>query len=160
MNERTSFIGTWVSKQEKEEIIKLAKGMNISVSDLIRHRVIRPMMTLPEAIQNLKLHIDTKFKKFEFTITNLTKEQLFAREPTRRTATYIEEYEPVLPLPQKTINISSTKSQMLKVLKELKEMIQGNEFSLEEVPKEEIERKRAKTDQIAYLEFKTKTVNK
>ena len=153
MNNRTSFIGAWVSKEEKKEIVELAKGMNISVSDLIRHRVIRPMMTMPEVVQNIKFHIDSKFKKLESEIKN----QLFDREPIRRT--YIEEYgssiERLRP-PPKPINITPEQNRMIEVIQQLKRIIKGEEeYSLIEIPEEEITQ-RPKTDQIAYIEFKTK----
>lgn len=77
MSERKNYIGTRVSEKEKEEIKELAKGINLTISDLIRHRVIRPIITLPEAIQNIKLYLDSKFKKFEHKITELIKEQSF-----------------------------------------------------------------------------------
>jgi len=156
MNDRTKFIGAWVSKQEKEEVVKLAKGTNMSVSDLIRHRVIRPMTTLPEAIQNIKLHIDGKFKKIENIITEQLKEELFYREPIRRT--YIEEYAPIKKLhrPQKTIEPSGHLLEMKKVLAEMEKLVKNGELILETVPEEEIERARPKTDQIAFIEWKTK----
>jgi len=123
MNDRKSFIGAWVSKQEKDEIVKLAKGMNVSVSDLIRHRVMLPMMTLPEAIQNLRLHIDSKFKKVGHKITELLKEQLFDRVPIRRT--YIEEYGSVdqLPHPQQKTLTTPEQIQMRDVIIQLKNII-------------------------------------
>ncbi len=153
---RDSFIGTWVSKQEKEEVVNLAKGMNISVSDLIRHRVIRPMMTLPEAIQNLRLHIDSKIKKIEHKITESFKDQQFMR-PTRRT--YIEEYEPIEPIarPPPKLDITNAEQlQMREVLAEMKKLVRDGELILEIVPEEEIEKKRPKTDQVAFIEWKSK----
>jgi hypothetical protein len=159
MSEREDFIGAWVSEKEKREVAELAKGMNISVSDLIRHRVIRPMMTLPEAIQNLKLYIDSRLNKIEHNITEVLKKQLFAREPIRRT--YIEEYDKPITHPKPSVIISSS-SQLLRmknVLAEMEKLVKNGELILETVPKEEVERKRAKTDPLAYLEFKTKKKN-
>lgn len=156
MSEREDFIGTWVSEQEKVEVLKLAKGLNMSVSDLIRHRVIRPMMTLPEAVQNIKLYIDGKFKRTEYNITELIKEQLFSRKPIQQDT---KEYEPIEitihPI-QKNIEPTEQIKKMTDVLKEMKKLVKNGELILETTPKEEVERERAKTDPIAYLEWKAK----
>lgn len=160
MSKREDFIGAWVSEQEKREIIELAKGMDMSVSDLIRHRIIRPMMTLPEAIQNLKLYIDTKFNK----INELVKKEIVGREPTQRI--YTEIYEPIERISQSEpidldLDITGLKPEkykikMKKVLIEMEKLIKNGQTILEITPREEVERKRAKTDPVAYLEWKTK----
>jgi len=77
MTKRDIYIGARVSEQEKRDIVESAKGMDITVSDFIRHRIIQPIMTIPEAVQNLKLYIDTKlsFQPYQTTndqITNAT----------------------------------------------------------------------------------------
>ena len=156
MNERTKFIGAWVSKEEKEEIIKLAKAQNISVSNLIRQNVIRPMMTLPDVAKSVKVHIDSKFKNLE----NELKKQLFAREPIRRTI--IEEYMPYERLrpPQKVIEITPERLEMVKVVKQIKKIMNGEEeFSLYKVQEEEII-DRPKTDHVSYVEFKQKAMKR
>ena len=126
---RNKFIGTWVSESEKREIERLAKGMGINVSELIRHRVLRPMMTLPEAIDNLKLYIDGRIKKLGETIKSevkeALKEHLFTMEPIRRTKIEIEEIRPIKK-ERKIIDVTgiSQEQKMLRkeMIMELKEL--------------------------------------
>ena len=160
MPKRESFIGAYVSDEEKAEIIEMAKGMgNISVSDLIRFRLIRPMITLPEAIQNMKMYMDIKFKKFELKITELIKEQLGNHKIIKK------EYEPIIPVieiqyPLEEIidtnaqTLPNTENRMKKVLEEMVILANSGEKYLTEPPSIEIERKRAKTDQTTYKEWK------
>lgn len=157
MNDRTKFIGAWVSKEEKQEIVRIAKARNTSVSGLIRQCVIRPMMTLPDVTQSVKTHIDSKFKKLE----NVLKNQLFAREPIRRTI--IEEYgtpiERLRPPPQ-IVDVTPQRLGMAKVMKQMKKVLSGEEeFALKEISEEEIG-KRAKTDHDSYIEFKEKAMKR
>ena len=88
MSKRDSYIGARVSEQEKQDIIELAKGMDITVSDFIRHRIIQPIITLPEAIQNIKLYFDGKLKNVEHKIIELSKELNFVHKPNS------DEYNP------------------------------------------------------------------
>jgi len=160
MSKREDFIGTRVSEQEKRDIIEFAKGMDITVSDFIRHRIIRPYMTIPEAVQNLKLYIDSKLNSFIYKITETIKEQSFNREPLQKRMTIIEEYntpiEKIIKHPSKVINITGITLEktllMRNVLKEMKK----KEFILNEVPLEILERERPIPDPIAYLEWKIK----
>ncbi len=153
MNDK-KFIGAWVSKEQKEEIVKLAKAQNISVSNLIRQNVIRPTMTLPDVAQSVKLHIDNKFTNLE----NEMKKQLFNREPMRRTI--IEEYMPIERLrpPPKVIEMTpqqlEVKGEMVEVMKQMKKIMSGEEeLILYEVQEEELT-ERPKADRLSYIEFK------
>jgi hypothetical protein len=156
MNDRTSFIGAWVSKEEKQEIVKIAKAQNTSVSGLIRQCIIRPTMTLPDVAKSVKIHIDNKFKNLE----NELKRQLFAREPIRRMI--IEEYPPYerLQPPKEVIELTPRQKQKLKVIEEMKKIISGEkEYTFVKVQEEEIG-KRPKTDNLAYIEFKEKVIKR
>lgn len=162
MIKRKKFVGTWVSEQEKTEILELAKGMNISVSNLIRHRVIRPMMTLPEAISNLKIYIDIKINKFEHNISEIIKNQLFNREPVRRMI--IEEYSSETILKEKPLVATPSPEEyqafkMRKVLVEMQKKVQSGTKMLEKIPEKEIT-KRPKTDPEAFIAWKIKSKNK
>jgi len=157
MSKREIYVGTRVSEKEKEEIIELAKGMDITVSDLIRHRTIQPIMSIPEAIQNLKLYFDSKFNFFEHKITEIVKNQAFYREPIRRT--YKKEYktiEQIVHPPTEEKEIPQEYIEMREVLSEMQKLIRNGEEILEATPIEELERKRAKTDPLAYKEWKSK----
>ena len=158
MNERTKFIGAWVSKEEKEEITKLAKAQNISISGLIRQSVIRPMMTLPDVAQSVKLHIDSKFRNLK----NELKIQLLAREPIRRTI--IEEYDTPIkrlrPPPSPPIMLTPEQKRMTDVISQLKKIIQGEEeYSFIKVQEEDINN-RPKTDNLSYIEFKEEAMKR
>ncbi|KKN15265.1 hypothetical protein LCGC14_0987840 [marine sediment metagenome] len=163
MSKREVFITIRVSKEEKAEVREMAKGMGgISVSDFVRSRIIRPIMTMPEAVQNLKLYIDSKFNNFTHKITETIKELSFSK-PIKRTM-IIEDYEPVMPIKQikhplsKTIDITGLladkEAQMDKVLKEMRKLIESGEKVLKTPPLIELERKRAKTDPLAFKEWK------
>ena len=164
MSKRDIFIGAWVYKEEKEIVSELAKGMNISVSDLIRHRVIRPMMTIPEAVQNLKLYIDSKFNNFTYNITKIIKELSF-NKPIKRTM-IIEEYgdvpiERIKRPPPKILDIIDIPPEMAKsmkkVMKEMTKKVSSKEgFKFEIVPEEILKQPRPIPDPIAYLEWKIK----
>nr|BDI55214.1 MAG: mobilisation protein MobC/VirD1 [uncultured archaeon] len=156
MSKREIYVGTRVSEKEKKEIIELTKGMDITVSDLIRHRIIQPIMSIPEAIQNLKLYFDSKFKIFEHKITEIVKNQAFYREPIRRT--YKEEYKTIEQtiLPAEEKEIPQEYIEMRKVLSEMQKLVRNGEEILEATPIKELERKRAKTDPLAYKEWKAK----
>ena len=156
MSERTKFIGAWVSKEEKEEIVKLAKAQNLSVSGLIRLNIIRPMMTLPDVAKSVKTHIDSKFKNLE----NELKKQLFTHEPIRRTI--IEEYTPIKQLrpPPKIIEMTPQRLEMGKVVKQIKKIMNGEEeYSFYKVQDEELTN-RPKTDHVSYVKFKQKVMKR
>ncbi len=180
MSKRESFISIRVSKEEKAEICEMAKGMgNITVSEFIRHRTIRPMMTIPEMLQNIKLYIDSKFNSLDYNnlqlyidnkFNNLTKkiienikEQAFSQKPLQKRMTIIEEYAPIKEIikhpPPKVINIKTLEKKTFLMRKVLKEMKQ-KEFILNEIPLEIIERERPIPDPIAYLEWKIKVKGK
>lgn len=160
MNERTKFIGAWVSKDEKDEIVKTAKAQNLSVSGLIRSCIIRPMMTLPDVAKSVKIHIDNKFHNLE----NELKKQLFNREPIRRTI--IEEYakpiERLRPPPRKIIEMTPQRPVGTKELMiQLKDVLTGKEeYKFEKVSEEELSRKREKTDHLSFIQFKEKAMKR
>ncbi len=175
MSKREDFITIRVSKEEKEEIREMAKGMgNITVSEFVRHRTIRPMMTIPEMLQNIKLYVDSKFNSLNYNnlqlyidnkLNNLTKkiienikEQDFFQKPLQKRMTIIEEYAPIKEIikhpPPKVINIDKKILEKTFIMRKVLKEMSKREFILNEVPLEIFERERPIPDPIAYLEWK------
>jgi hypothetical protein len=65
MADRNKFVGTWVSTSEKEEIKKVANKENLSISELIRQRVIKDNLDKSEVLYILMDYIGSKLDEIK-----------------------------------------------------------------------------------------------
>jgi len=65
LTERDKFVGTWVSPSEKEEIKKVANKENLSISELIRQRVIKDHINNNEILYILMDYIGKKLDEMK-----------------------------------------------------------------------------------------------
>jgi hypothetical protein len=129
MTDRKEFISFRVSKDEKKFLERQAIKHNVSISDIIRRRAIRPEQTNNEQTDLLMQFIGKKFKDLKTTLLKRTSIQPKKQE---------EEISRIKRTKPSQVGIKRKPPQMLEMLEELKELGGRAREMLREVPEEEL----------------------
>lgn len=126
MTDRKQFISFRVSKDEKELLERQAIKHNVSISDIIRRRAIRPEQTNNEQTDLLMRFMGKKFNELE--------RKVLKRTPIRPTEaiTRTRKTKP------SQVGIRKRPPEMVDILKELKEMGGRAREMLEKVPEKKL----------------------